>query len=498
MLTRLHIRGFKNLVDVEVRFAAFTCIAGANAVGKSNLFDAIRFLSLLADHRLDEAARSIRAEDKRDADVRSLFTRLGGDKVGTIEFDLDMIVPPDATDDLGQKGEASTTFLNYKLKLGYREKVEDRRALGELELLHEELRHLKMTAAKRHLLFPHDPEWQKSVLSGSKASPLISTEPDEAEAKSRIVLHQDGVAQTGLNKRGSSYKRVAKQLPRTLLSAGDAGSPTVLCARVEMRNWEMLQLEPSAMRRSDSLNQAPAMDSTGAHAAATLHHLARLPRAPNEKPDADAVYQKVSNRLAELLGEIKRVGVDEDQRRELLTLYIEDRNGVTIPARSLSDGTLSFVALVLKQMETSGSRLLCMEEPENGIHPRRIPAILELLQEIAVDVSSAVDSTNPLRQVIINTHSPTVVQQVPEDSLLIAERAIQPLESGQRTEALSFSVLPKTWRAKADRDTRTVSKGVLLYYLQPTLRRIGAAKHSSEQSPRRVVDADFVQSLLNL
>jgi AAA15 family ATPase/GTPase len=48
MLTRLRVTGFKNLVDVDVRFGPFTCIAGANGVGKSNLFDAIGFLSALA------------------------------------------------------------------------------------------------------------------------------------------------------------------------------------------------------------------------------------------------------------------------------------------------------------------------------------------------------------------------------------------------------------------------------------------------------------------
>ena len=49
MLTRLRARGFKNLVDVELRFGPLTCVAGPNGVGKSNVFDAIRFLSLLAD-----------------------------------------------------------------------------------------------------------------------------------------------------------------------------------------------------------------------------------------------------------------------------------------------------------------------------------------------------------------------------------------------------------------------------------------------------------------
>ena len=43
MLTRLKVDGFKNLVGVDVRFGPFTCIAGANGIGKSNLFDAIHF-----------------------------------------------------------------------------------------------------------------------------------------------------------------------------------------------------------------------------------------------------------------------------------------------------------------------------------------------------------------------------------------------------------------------------------------------------------------------
>jgi AAA15 family ATPase/GTPase len=37
VLTRLRVSGFKNLVGVDVRFGPFTCIVGANGVGKSNL-----------------------------------------------------------------------------------------------------------------------------------------------------------------------------------------------------------------------------------------------------------------------------------------------------------------------------------------------------------------------------------------------------------------------------------------------------------------------------
>ncbi|KAF1046746.1 AAA family ATPase [Xylophilus sp.] len=45
MLTRLKVMGFKNLREVDLQFGLFTCIAGTNGVGKSNLFDAITLLS---------------------------------------------------------------------------------------------------------------------------------------------------------------------------------------------------------------------------------------------------------------------------------------------------------------------------------------------------------------------------------------------------------------------------------------------------------------------
>ena len=88
MLTRLKVKGFKNLVDVDVWFGPFTCIAGANGVGKSNLFDAITFLSALADRPLMDAALSVRDEGGRTGDIRSLFNHVGSEfaeEIGKVE-----------------------------------------------------------------------------------------------------------------------------------------------------------------------------------------------------------------------------------------------------------------------------------------------------------------------------------------------------------------------------------------------------------------------------
>ena len=119
MLTRLRVSGFKNLVDVDVRFGPFTCIAGANGVGKSNLFDAIRFLSNLATHPLREAAVMVRDEQSKAGDLRSLFTRIGDQYVNEMSLEAEMIIPPTGEDDLGQPAQVQITFLRYRLVLAY-------------------------------------------------------------------------------------------------------------------------------------------------------------------------------------------------------------------------------------------------------------------------------------------------------------------------------------------------------------------------------------------
>ena len=219
MLTRLKVSGFKNLVDVDVRFGPFTCVVGSNGVGKSNLFDAIRFLSALADRPLLEAALSVRDEGGRTADVRSLFHRVGDRYDDEMSFEAEMIIPGEGWDDLGQQAKASITFLRYSISLASRSD-DSLRSLGSLELLNEQLVHINLGEASRHLLFPHKAnEWRRSAVKGRRSVPFfIST---EGQGTDRVIkLHQDGGG-------GRPLSRSAANLPRTVLSVANAAeSPT--------------------------------------------------------------------------------------------------------------------------------------------------------------------------------------------------------------------------------------------------------------------------------
>jgi predicted ATPase len=282
---------------------------------------------------------------------------------------------------------------------------------------------------------------------------------------------------------------LAEALPRTLLSTANAfESPTALLVRREMQSWRLLQLEPSSLRNPDSFNAPAHIDANGAHLASTLHRLTRT-HAPNGSHDEAAVYARVANRLSELVEDVLDVSVDEDPRRALLTLQVRDRSRTLHAARALSDGTLRFLALAILELDPSAQGLLCFEEPENGIHPERIPAMVRLLKDLTVDPEEEAAPDNPLRQVIVNTHSPSVVSLVDEDDLLVAEpREIS--VDGKRHRAVGFAWLHDTWRSRIRPDERTLSLGQLRAYLNPL-----AFEDPPPRKRRRVKDRDDAKQM---
>ena len=512
MLTRLKVSGFKNLVDVDVRFGPFTCVAGSNGVGKSNLFDAIGFLSATAEMSLTEAAKSIRGG--RTLDVANLFHRVGSQRGDAMTFMAEMIIPSLGADDLGQEAEASITFLRYSLKLGLQPPGKGF-PYGSLTLQKESLNHINIGDSEKNLLFAHSKSWRQSAVKGRRTRPFISTQdgPDSSGHEGTFIyLHQD---------RGESGGRTtmfrAASLPRTVLSSVNAAETrTAVLARREMQSWRRLQLEPSALREPDTFTPSARLGSDGSHLAATLYHLAHgsvvqagSPATSGENPEPETIYTRVANRLADLIDDVREVGIDEDPQRELWTLFARGSDGTKHPARALSDGTLRFLALAVIDLDPIAQGVLCLEEPENGIHPARIPAMLKLLKDIAVDVEMPIGSDNPLRQVIINTHSPAVVGEVDDDSLIVAKLG-ETVRNGIRSPRVQFMGLPDTWRTSREiHDAEAIPRGDILVYLEvprpstEILAELAAttefSRSASARTPqkRRVIDRPDLQHLLH-
>jgi predicted ATPase len=113
-----------------------------------------------------------------------------------------------------------------------------------------------------------------------------------------------------------------------------------------------------------------------------------------------------------------------------------------IPAARLSDGTLRYLCLLAVLCHPNPPPLLCIEEPEIGLHPDILPAVAELL-------IAASERT----QLIVTTHSDTLVSALSEtpESVLVCERLksgtrLKRLDRGRLEEWLEKYSLGDLWR----------------------------------------------------
>jgi predicted ATPase len=466
MLTRLEADGFKNLLGFAVDFGPYTCIAGPNAAGKSNVFDAIEFLSLLADHTFMDAAQQLRSVGARGSDPRTLFWMDGSDLPGVMTLAAEMIVPESVEDDFGRTARPTTSFLRYEVALEYEPpRGAGYAQMGRITLLREELRHIKLGDAITHLPWPHNKKhFRDHVVFGRRSGvAYIST---TTESGSGVVnVHQDG------GSRGQPRTSPASRAPRTAVSTTTTSDdPTILAARREMQQWRMLALEPSAMRSPDAASDSSRIAPNGAHLAAALYRL--------RSTKSEDVYAEAAAAAAALT-DVRSVSVDFDPHRETLTLQAQLGTNPPLPARALSDGTLRFLALCIISIDPDFSGLLCMEEPENGIHPGRVEAMVELVRNLAVDPTAPPGVDNPMRQVIVNTHSPYFVQYQSRDDLLLAiPSAIR--KNGREASTIRLLPLEGSWRDKINR--HGIAKAVIVDYLRNppgTLLSIGSGELAS-------------------
>lgn len=469
MLTRLEVHGFKSLLRLGIDFGPFTCIAGPNAIGKSNVFDSIAFLSMLADHSLLEVPDLVRSTTGRRGDPRELLWTDGRHRIETMTFAAEMIVPARVEDEFGRVARPTTTYLRYELELGY-EEPSGLDTMGRLVLRREELRHLTKEHARHALRFEHSAKsFRNQVVLGRPTgkNPFIWTDREDGDDSedrggSVIRVSQD---QHG----GRPSPSPAKNAKATIVSTITTTEyPTILAARREMQSWRQLALEPSAMRSPSDFREERQVAPNGSHVAATLYHLATRAR-PGSAPDPERVYAKLASRVRDLIP-VEEIRVDRDDKRELLTLELADGSAGFLPARALSDGTLRFIALAVIGLDSTVGGVVCMEEPENGIHPARLEAMVDLVRSLAVDPKTELGEDNPFRQVIVNTHSPGFVRLVnlrDPGALVLAKGSTieNPVASGT-TRTLRLKPIKGTWRCAPPAD-RGVDLLEFLDYLEP-------------------------------
>lgn len=459
MLTRLEVNGFKNLVDFTLDFGPFTCIAGPNGVGKSNIFDAIRFLSLLTDHTIMEAALQVREGDPDTANLNDLFFTDGKKRRDRFEIAAEMIVEERIEDDFGMPAKASSTFLRYEVAFRYQKSSKTNGNQERIVLDREELKYILKSNASKRIHFPHSKEKFRDMLIKNRrqGKDFIST-GRLPNGKPGISVHQDG------GSRGRpSQLYPAEAAPNTIVkNTNTMDLPTILAARREMHRWRILALEPSAMRCPDRYRDDPAIGANGEHLPATLGRLENSSMLSDRKAD---VLAEIASELSGLVA-VTSVSVSRDDVRQLLTLDIEEPSGARFPAISISDGTLRFLTLAIMAHDPQTRGLIAIEEPENGIHPEKLEIMANLLRDMAIRTDEEPGEDNPMRQIIVSTHSPYFLQLQNSDDLVIAKKRIMRSESKTPLRTLQCLAISGSWRSKIT-PMNAIGKVAISSYLKP-------------------------------
>lgn len=427
MLTRLRVQNFKNLRDVEVYFGPLTVIAGPNGVGKSNLLDAIQFLGNTAAMPLAQAALQVRGKHQPNADIRKLFFNSGNGHPENIKFEADFQIPKSGEDYYGQEAIAAQTSLRYSLEV----------ALSQ------------------------DPI--SSTPIGLVSESLVGVLADKSEVE-YFSLFKPGLLRMLSEKMNSSINvpQSARHLSLTALGrASLPNNPTAVIAQLYLKSWMKYQLQLEQLMAPSLAVDPPELASDGGRTAAALFHLAKQETnfeiKGNREDRFNPVYHRVLSRLSYVVPDLESLWVQMNENNTVLTLQVEDRWGNIFSPQAISEGSLRLIAFATLAEDELGSPLCLIEEPESGIHPRQMYKVLDLLRTI---FDSSLDFQ---RQVIVSTHSPSLVAVAPEDSVLFAS---QEPKSGldKSPPTLRLQCLSGTWRGEFP-SQQVAAKGDLIQFL---------------------------------
>ena len=390
MITYIKINGFKSFQNFEMTFTPLTVVAGVNASGKSNLFDALKLLSRLAETDLKTAFADQRGNP------RELFTQYDGFNhyASEMSFEVEMLVNRQIKDNWGADTELNSTRLRYILTIA--RKPNDL-GIDDVTVKYEHLEKIKKeddTWSKTILPKTAKDLW-KTIRAGGSKKPFIQTET--TNSITTIKIRQDG--------RQGGKATPADSVSQTVLGGiNSIDFPHAYAVKEEMRSWKFLQLNPEDLRtptRKD-IGLRDVITPSGKNMAAALYRI--------KKTDAYTLIE-ISRKLNTFLPECIDVNVYDDDVNQQFIIRVKGEDGKEFSSRVLSEGTLRLLALCILEHDPQHTGLICFEEPENGIHPFRITAMAQLLKDLTADFT---DTKAPLRQVIVNTHSPTLVSKLIE------------------------------------------------------------------------------------
>lgn len=363
---------FKSFVDSAFELSPLTLVLGSNAAGKSNFFDALRFLRYMG------AEVSIRDAIEGHTGATPTEEPILGIRGGRQElphFRSGSTVAEVFVDIATQRGE-----IHYQIAVD----------VATFRVVMEELR------ADFH------------------PGPYVFSTHPEVDPPTHDPESPGLSARFYKNQRGTRPKREFNPAESILSQFEGRRAESTLneeiarITRSELAGITPLELRPEVLRAYSRLGNFQ-LGEHGENFAAVVWALTNE-FAPNGSDSLETVYSWLSELTPQRIAE---VGAQDAPTGDVIFALREEAYDRWISARSLSDGTLRYVALTFALFGGGERRTFAIEELENGINPTRMGLLLRMLEASTSDGAAGV-------QVLASTHSPQLLGQASPETVQCA------------------------------------------------------------------------------
>ena len=399
MLKRIKIQGYKSLVDVEVHLGHLAVLVGPNASGKSNFLDALQLLSQIAtcqtlEEAFDPPYRGYPLESFTfgKEGIKSLLER----ESVSFSIEVDVQLSTGVIESVNQRiQEIRETAAKNTQSVD--KPVSDRR----LPVREKDLRYrIEVEMLPQFGILRVADEYL--VALSAKGQPKGNMKPFLERIENRLHLRMEGQAHPLYYERYLDYSILSR-------SHYPPHYPHLIAMQQELANWFTFYLEPrEQMRLPNPVKAVHHIGLMGEDLAAFLNTLQAL----NKRQ-----FESVEKSLHTMIPSITGIDVSVNKLGEVeLDLHEGEKR---ISARVLSEGTLRILGLLALSGAKEKPLLVGFEEPENGIHPRRISLIAQFLKTrvILEDI-----------QFVVTTHSPLLTDLIPLESLYVCRKVVSNTE----------------------------------------------------------------------
>jgi ABC-type branched-subunit amino acid transport system ATPase component len=377
MITRIEAYRYRCFERLNVVLTGYTVLVGRNGAGKSTLVDIPVLLGEMLQQQSAQAAffgpTLSHPRPRADGALDLAFNRTGS----WFALAIEVALPEDI------QSKASAQHARYEIGFAVEESA--------------------LSLSQEALILFDDRDSVSQIPDG-----LWSTSLRDSDSNARIVLRRELGGRTEFIREARLRGRKPASHPF------DSGTEAPALAfvppdpdRFPASTWlktflarECILYQPSLLGLRTA-QPSPGRDFRVAGNATTLPwSVLRLAR------ENSRGFKEWNQHLSTVLPNFQRVEARQREDDQFAYLRIHYKNGLIVPGHGLSDGTLSLLALTILPYLGNVPLYLAIEEPENGIHPKAIEAVLEMLQ--AIDKG----------QVWITSHSPVVVAVTPLEHLL--------------------------------------------------------------------------------